>query len=152
MVKNYTSLVDVSKSVQHIESRLVKQGAKNIFKHYNDKKKLEGIAFIIAVDGKDVPYRMPAKVDQVERILRTAITRPRPETMKRVADQAERTAWKLVSDWVEINLSLIELGQAEFMEVFLPYVYDHGKNQTFFESMKQDGFKLLENQSQGVAQ
>lgn len=143
MVKNYTSTVPASRSVQHIEDRLVKHGAKNILKLYNDQKKLEGVAFIIAIDGKDVPFRLPAKISQVEKILRGSISRPRSETMSRIADQAERTAWKLLSDWVDINISLIELGQVEIMEVFMPYIYDHGKSQTFFERMKQDGFKML---------
>ena len=144
MVKNYTSTVPAYRSVQHIEDRLVKHGAKNILKLYNEQKHLQGVAFIIAVDGRDVPFRLPARIDRVEKQLRGSIKRPRSGTINRLSEQAERTAWKLLSDWVDVQISLIELDQVELMEVFLPYMYDHSKDQTFFEQMKATGFKLLE--------
>jgi hypothetical protein len=37
----------------------------------------------------------------------------------------------------------VELGQGEFLEVFLPYVYDPAKEQTFFERIKENGYKML---------
>jgi len=125
---------------------LVKHGAKNILKLY-DQQKLTGIAFIISIDGRDIPFRLPARVDRVEQRLRKSIKRPRSGTMNKISDQATRTAWRLLSDWVEVQISLIELDQAELIEVFLPYMYDPSKEQTFFEKIKKDGFKLLENRS-----
>jgi hypothetical protein len=146
MVKNYTSQVPAKRSVQHIEDMLVKQGAKNILKLFDkDTKKLTGLAFIIEVNNKDMPFRLPARIDRVEKQLRGSIRRPRSGTLDRVADQAERTAWRLLSDWVAVQMSLIELDQVEFMEVFMPYIYDHSKEQTFFERMKNTGFSLLED-------
>ena len=63
--------------------------------------------------------------------------------MSRLMEQAERTAWKFLADWVDIQLGLVELGQGEFLEVFLPYVYDPAKQQTFFERIKESGYKML---------
>jgi len=146
MIKNYTSQVPATRSVQRIEDLLVKHGAKNILKLY-DQQKLTGIAFIISIDGRDIPFRLPARVDRVEQRLRKSIKRPRSGTMNKISDQATRTAWRLLSDWVEVQISLIELDQAELIEVFLPYMYDPSKEQTFFEKIKKDGFKLLENRS-----
>lgn len=144
MVKNYTSQVPVNRSVQHIEDRLVKHGAKNILKLY-DNKKLTGVAFIVSVNQKDIPFRLPARIDRVEKQLRSTIKRPRTGTMDRIVQQAERTAWRLLADWVDVQISLIELDQVELIEVFMPYIYDHTSDQTFFEKMKASGFKLLEN-------
>lgn len=144
-IKNYTSEVPASRSVNHIEERLVKHGAKNILKIYNDDKKLSGVAFIISLNGKDTPFRLPARIERVEKHLRDAITRPRKGTLDKLKSQAERTAWKLLSDWVDIQMSLIELDQVEFLEVFLPYIYDHGKERTFFERIKDEGFKMLDH-------
>jgi hypothetical protein len=45
-------------------------------------------------------------------------------------------------------MSLIELDQAELVEVFMPYIYDYSKNQTFFEKMKTTGFIMLEDRSE----
>ena len=144
MVKNYTSQVPASRSVNQIEARLVKHGAKNILKLYENKK-LTGVAFIVSVNGTDMPFRLPARVDRVEKSLRTAVSRPRKGTLNRIADQAERTAWRLLADWIDVQMSLIELDQVEFTEVFLPYIYDISKNLTFFEKMKATGFAMLED-------
>jgi hypothetical protein len=142
MVKNYTSTVVASRSVQHIEERLVEHGAMNILKLYEDKC-LVGIAFILDNNGEQLPFRLPARISNVEKQLRSEVKRPRKSTFKNIKEQAERTAWKLLADWVDIQISLVELQQVKFMEVFLPYVYDPVKKQTFFEKLEETGFKQL---------
>ena len=142
MIKNYTSQVPANRSVQHIEDCLIKSGAKGILK-LCEERKLVGVAFVVSVDGRDMPFRLPARIDRVEKRLRGQIKRARSGTMAKISEQAERTAWKLLSDWVDIQMSLIELDQVEFMEVFMPYLWDQSKDQTFFEKMKSNGFKML---------
>jgi hypothetical protein len=90
-----------------------------------------------------MPFRLPARVSNVEKQLRGSIRRPRAGTLDNIQAQAERTAWKLLSDWVDIQMSLIELQQVKFIEVFLPYVYDPIKKQTYFEKLEQGNFKQL---------
>ena len=148
MVKNYTSQVPASRSVNRIEERLVKYGAKNILKLY-ESGKLIGVAFIVVVDGLDMSFRLPARVDRVEKQLRGLVHRPRSGTLDRIADQAERTALRLLSDWVDVQMSLIELDQVELIEVFMPYIYDYTKNKTLFEKMKDTGFAMLEDHTEG---
>ena len=142
MIKNYTSTVPASRSVNRIEDRLVKGGAQDILKIYEDKK-LKGIAFTIDVEGKKMPFKLPARVEKVEKKLKSAVKRPQQGTYKNIEAQAERTAWKILSDWVDIQMSLIELDQAEFLEIFLPYSFNYSTNQTLFEKFKKDGFKQL---------
>ncbi len=143
MVKNYTSQVSAINSVNHIEKRLVSCGATDILKLYEDKK-LSGIAFIIVINEKRVPFRLPARIDKIEKKLTGNVKRPRKGTVGRIHEQAERTAWKLLSDWVDIQISLIELDQAELMEVFLPYAYDHSKQETLYDKYKANDFKMLD--------
>jgi hypothetical protein len=66
--------------------------------------------------------------------------RARPETRKKLPEQAERTAWKIVADWVDAQMAMIELAQIEFMEVFLPYLYDASSEQTYFEKLRDKSF------------
>jgi hypothetical protein len=144
MIKNYTSTVPADHSVVHIERRLVAQKAKNIMKQYGPTGKLDAIAFIVELNGHDMPFKLPAKVEQVYKKLTGAVRRARKGTMARIEDQAERTAWKLMADWVDVQMSLIELDQVEFLEVFLPYVYNPSTQQTFYEKIKGGGYKLLQ--------
>lgn len=141
-LKNYTSTVPVERSVAQIERRLVAHGAHDILKLYEDKK-LTGIAFITTIEGQKIPFRIPARVENVRKSMVSSLKRPRKGSVDRASDQAERTAWKLLADWVDIQVSLLELNQAKFMEVFLPYMYDHNKKRTLFERMESDGIKNL---------
>ncbi|MBF0554298.1 MAG: hypothetical protein HQK96_07005 [Nitrospirae bacterium] len=141
MIKNYTSEVPAAKSIAHIEHRLVEHGANNILKIYEEKR-LAGISFTVTVSGSDIPFRLPARIDRVGKRLLSTVKKMHKGTEQRILEQAERTGWKLLSDWVDIQMSLIELDQVELMEVFMPYIYNHKKEQSLFEQMKSIGFML----------
>jgi len=141
-LKNYTSAVSADRSISKIEKLLVSIGATNINKQYAEEQ-LSAISFLVNVNGTTLAFKLPAKIGMVEKVLKEEIKRPRAETYKRIADQSERTAWKIVCDWVEIQVSMIKLQQAEFVEIFLPYAYDIQNDQTFYEKLKDSGFKQL---------
>ena len=46
--------------------------------------------------------------------------------------QAERTAWRNVRDWIIAQMAIIEAGQVEMEEVFLPYLTDR-QGRTLYE-------------------
>ena len=143
MIKNYTSGVPVDRTVSKIEAALVSGGATNIMKDYSPSGELVAICFAVVnpENGKRIAVRLPADVKAVYEIFKDGVKRPRSGTMEKLEDQARRTAWKLIQDWVEIQISMIRLRQAEFLQVFLPYVWD-GKT-TFYNRLKGQGFKLL---------
>lgn len=141
-IKNYTSTVAASKSVARIEEILVSIGADHINKNYKDGQ-LVSISFMVLVNGSSVPFKLPAKVDNVYQALKKSYKRLSTPALKNLTEQSARTAWKICCDWVEIQATLIRLEQAEFIEVFLPYVYQIEKDQTFFESLKQTNYKAL---------
>src|SRR3989304_3246451 len=142
-IKNYTSTVPANRSVEKIERTLVDLGATNIVKSYNDKKILDSILFVVVVEGNSIPFKLPAKTDLIFNAFWREVQRPHDGTRQKIAEQAERTAWKLLLDWVLVQATMIKLQQAEITEVFLPYVLDMKTNQTFFEKIKGGGFKLL---------
>lgn len=141
-IKNYTSEVPAAKSISRIEELLVSLGAKNINKSYKDGQ-LHAVSFLVEINGNTVPFKLPAKVDQVNVALRKMYKRLTAPTIRNINEQSERTAWKICSDWVEIQATIIKLQQAEFIEVFLPYVYRIETDQTFFESIKATNYKAL---------
>lgn len=141
-LKNYTSEVPASRSISRIEKMLVEIGAKNINKQYEDST-LRCITFLVDRRGNTYAFRLPAKVDVVERVLKTAIKRPRENTFARIAQQAERTAWKIVSDWVEVQVAMIQLEQTELEQVFLPYHYYPEDNSTLWDRVSSGDLKLL---------
>ncbi len=147
-MKNYTSGVPVETTIAKIEKILAKAGATGVSKQYTDGE-VTSLQFTIYEPStkKQIAICLPANVEAVKRSLFLGVRRPRSRTSRslstedRIEQQAGRTAWKIVQDWVEVQLSLIEMGQAEIMQVFLPYVWDG--RQTLFGAIKQSGFKAL---------
>jgi hypothetical protein len=144
MLKNYTSGINAERSINFIENKLVHHGAKQILKIYDDKNNVSGLCFNIMIDGQLLPFKLPARIDQCERILMGNLSsKARPETRKQIPQQAARTAWKILADWVEAQMAMIELAQVEVTEVFMPYLYDANKQRTCFEMFKERGFKAM---------
>jgi hypothetical protein len=148
-LKNYTSTVPASRSVLHIKEQLVKAGAVKMIEDYDRATgSLTGLYFVLQLkDNRQVPFKIPAQVDAVRAHLTECEKQGRRRVSitaaERIKAQAERTAWKILSDWIDIQLTLIELQQVDPLEVFLAYVYDQHKNQTFFEKLESNGFKEL---------
>lgn len=141
-LKNYTSEVPAITSMGRIEKCLVEAGATDISKKYEDGV-CRAIRFRMPVNNIPLFFELPAKVDACFKVLWAEISRPRPDTRKKTEQQAERTAWKIVSDWVEVQMSMIRLEQAEALQVFLPYVWDPASEQTFYDKLKKANYKAL---------
>jgi hypothetical protein len=141
-LKNYTSEVPAITSMGRIERTLVEAGATDISKKYENGVCI-AIRFRMLVNQIPLFFELPAKVDACFKVFWAEVKRPVDGTKERTRQQAERTAWKIVSDWVEVQLSMIKLEQAELLQVFLPYVFDPVKEKTFYNQMKESGFKAL---------
>lgn len=141
-LKNYTSEVPAVTSMGKIETALVQAGATDISKKYQDGVCI-AIRFRMIVNNILMFFELPAKVENCYRVLYADVKRPRPDTKQKVRQQAERTAWKIVCDWVLVQLSMIMLEQAEPMQIFLPYAWNPQTEQTYFDKLKESGFKAL---------
>lgn len=148
-IKNYTSSVPAMQSMSRIEEMLVQAGARDIRKSYDGFGSCAAFIFVLAVPGMALPlyFKLPAKVDSCFEALwkhyLTTVKKPSESMKTQLKAQALRTAWKIMHDWVELQLSLIELEQLETMEAFLPYLYSEASGETFYEHAKGTGFKQL---------
>lgn len=149
-LKNRTSSVPVERTIARIEQALARAGAASIVKEYGPAADVSALKFDIAVaESQVVTIHLPVNTRAVaEKMHRDFCARPR--RVRRVMPkaehfmpQAERTAWKLMQDWVEVQLSLIAMKQAEFLAVFLPYVYNPSTRTTFYAQLKASGLRGL---------
>ena len=140
-LKNYTSTVPVERTIARIEQLLAEAGATDITKQYQGGK-LASLSFRVDLPtGRDIEVRLPANHQAVLAAMVKAVRRPRRGTLDRLRDQAIRTSWKLMQDWVQVQMSLIHMQQADLLQVFLPYVWD-GK-QTFYAALQGRNFLAL---------
>lgn len=137
-LKNYTSSVPVCRTVSYIEQRIAGFGATHVAKEYGANSTIKAIQFMIARDGKSHIIKLPANPDSVFAVMRKQFP---SRNIEQLRQQAERTAWKLMQDWIDVQLSLIQTNQAETLQVFLPYVWDG--QQTYYDYIKGGNFKQL---------
>lgn len=143
-IKNYTSTVESSRSMARIEDLLVEIGATNINKQYAEKV-CTGITFLLFDQQlqQTLPFHLKAQVNECFTILWKDVKRPRRDTRTLLQKQANKTAWKILSDWTEIQCSMILLGQAKPLQMFLPFMYDMKTSETLFDKVTTGKLNLL---------
>ena len=158
-LKNYTSEVPTSQTVYRIEQVLIKCGAAGISKEYaSTAGEISAVSFQIETPNGKVSIRLPVDVESAWQALwldyvdgdklnekGDAIQYYSSRKKKRKIDfkeQAQRTAWKIVQDWVEVQMSMIQLKQADTLQVFLPYVIT-STGETMYKRITNAGGNML---------
>lgn len=138
-ILNYTTKIAPMKTANEIQGLLAAKGAKSINIDYQNGGPI-ALYFKIEVNCQEVIFRLPCNSDGVEKAMNKDRSIP-PRYKNR--EQAKCVAWRIVKDWVEAQLAIIESGQAELAEVFLPYAVIVSTGQTLFERMKAEPTRLL---------
>ena len=138
-ILNYTTTIDAFKTVSEIEYILVKHGAKSIMKDYENGS-ITGISFLIDTGTNQIPVRLPAKVDACLEVLKKEKRENPRKQIKATKEQAERVAWRILKNWVEAQMALLDMKMVCFEEIFLPYIEIHGN--TVFEIIQKKQFFL----------
>ena len=141
-LKNYTSNVPVSQTIFNIEKVLIKCGVNGITKEYGATPgEIMSVIFHIQPDPASPKFtiRLPVNKERAQDALwldyvgddkldaNGRFSEWKCKKKKKRSDfaqQAERTAWKIIQDWVEVQMSMIQTRQADFVEVFMPYLFD----------------------------
>lgn len=160
-LKNYTSNVPVSQTIYRIEQVLIKCGVSGISKEY--AADCSGTIVAITFQIKETPdkpsltVRLPADKeraldalwadyvgnDQLSPSGNELCWRSKKKKKKKdFADQAERTAWKIIQDWVEVQMSMIQMQQADTLQVFMPYLWT-GEATLYQLTQRNGGFRAL---------
>lgn len=143
-IKNYTSSVSAEKSILDIERILITMGARNIAKEYDGFGHVSAIMFAIPRGESTTPIKLPARVDAIKKLFLNEYKRtPTRGQIEAAEEQATRSAWKNLKEWVELQATMIKLEQVEFMEVFMPYIYSMERGKTVFELAKENSFQKL---------
>ena len=128
---DYTTKVNAQKTVTEVMGLLVAKGADEISIVYDDDRQPAGLKWTVQSPrlGR-VAFALPCNTDAVfvklteQRVMVTA-----PESRRQ---QAIRTSWRILKDWVEAQMALLETGMVTMDEIFLPYMLSGG--QTFYQA------------------
>jgi hypothetical protein len=119
---NYTTVIDPMKSVGECTALLVKHGASAIGTTW-DKGKATGLTFQIRTVHGMRQYSLPVNTKGTLGALESAVRRGAIPPRYASPEQAERTGWRVLKDWLEAQLALIDAGVADMQEVMLPWMH-----------------------------
>jgi hypothetical protein len=125
-------------------------GAQAVLTEYDpDGAYVSSLSFKIAVNGQPMSFRLPCDWRPVLAILTKGKRQPPKYDERRYAawetqhrEQAVRTAWRIVKDWVEAQMALVETQMISTQDVFLPYAVI-GDGRTLAERVRESPQFLL---------
>jgi len=134
-ILNYSTTIDALRTVGEIEYILIKHGAKSILKDIEPDGSIGSLSFIVETPYGTMPIRLPVNIDPVLAVL-IKEKQKKKSTIKATKEQAERVAWRILKDWVEAQMALIEIEMVKMEQVFLPYAVMGESGQTVFEKFE----------------
>ena len=138
-IMNYTTTVKPEKTATIIQQMLREAGARSVLLEYMSDGRLDFIAFRLDTAMGAMFFKLPAHIDGTLNAMRSDLKIPR-----RLAkpDQAERVAWRIVKDWTECQLALVESGQATLEQAFLQYA-QAPDGRTLYEHVAERGLMSI---------
>lgn len=137
-ILNYTTTIDAFKTVSEIEYILMKHKAKSIIKQYEGET-ITGLSFLIDTGFQQIPVRLPVKVEECLKVLQREKKASPRSSVKATREQAERVAWRILKDWIEAQMALLDIEMVRFEEIFLPYI-ETNTGKTVFERLEKQQF------------
>lgn len=141
-ILNYSTIVEVEKSISEIQKCLREHGANAVLTEYDDQGYVTALSFKITLEGNPLGFRLPTDWRPVLEIMKqqkkALIERGKDEDKLKAIqvknqEQAMKVAWRITKDWVEAQMAIVETKMVTLSQVFFPYavtkngdtVYEH---------------------------
>lgn len=128
-LRNYTTTISTARTISEIERLLALYGASAIQKRY---KNAEVFSFVFTITGPygTQTFQLPLDVPAFQqRLIDLKNNGELPGISKKDVsnpDKARRIGWRVIKDWVDAQLTLIDAGQLTMQDVFFQYMIDEG--------------------------
>ena len=127
---NYTTQIEASKTVGQIHGILVAHGARSILTNYDSRGQIESLSFEVETPCGIAQIKLPIDPGAVLRVMQKSDSHIPYRLQTRA--QAVRIAWRIVKDWVEAQMAILETEMVKMEQIFLPYIQTQN-GQTLFE-------------------
>jgi hypothetical protein len=137
-IKNYTTEVPASRSINAIQDALVKHGATGIqYQYEQGTGRIEAVKFQLPINDTLINFSLPVSWRRFQRVLeKQRVSKWKNE------DYVYRVAWRNIHDWVMAQLAFYETEIVDMGQVFLPFVTDKN-GQTLYEHVQANPRFLL---------
>jgi hypothetical protein len=140
-ILNYTTSISAEKSIGEITKCLVKHGANKVVTDFENGLPI-AVTFCLTLNDKLTAFKLPANYNGVLKAMKNDKKVPKNRCTE---EQAMKTSWRIIKDWVEAQMAIVEAQLADMAEVFLPYAITKNGNTLYVEMQSGEGKQLLLN-------
>lgn len=138
---NYSTSIDVNKTLSEIQKILVSHGATQILYDFDNGRTI-GLRFKINTPEGVVGVKLPANIDPVYEVLKVQKSKRRI-TVKVDYEQAERVAWRIIKDWIAGQMAFLETKMVKTDQLLLAFLLTNDGQTTMFEFYEMNRQRLL---------
>src|SRR5688572_12357780 len=130
-ILNYTTEIDAWKTVNEIQIMLSKHGATH-FSIRNEGSRPTALSFTIDFKGDPLNFLLPCNFQNVWRCIKDDKKAQKVLTHRGRfnEEQAFKVSWRIVKDWVEAQLALVQVEMVKMEEVFIQYLIINERGET----------------------
>ena len=139
-ILNYTTSISCEKTIGEIMKCLVKHGATKIVTDYTSTQP-SAVTFCLNLNNSLIAFSLPANYEGVLKAMKKDYKVPRRLLTE---EQAIKVSWRIVKDWVEAQMAIVEAQLADITEVFLPYAITKSGT-TLYKEIQNNGMKMLQS-------
>ena len=149
-VLNYTTTISAEKTIGEMQRLLAQHGAARVALDYENGHAV-GLTFELATPHGQRTFSLPVDVDAMSRLLversNAGKLRSGSKAQHHSREQAERTAWRVMKDWLSAQLTLVSTRMASLDQVMLPYLHVDGERTLYAAYRQQEQLLELEQRS-----
>lgn len=125
-IKAATTTVTVTKSQSDLIALLRRYGCRDFGFDEDPNGQEASVRFRVTTGGRDLPVLMRVNIDAVYRALYPVGPKgygaQRNKALEQRQQQAQRTAWRLLIDWIDAACSTTAIGLQSVEEVFMAHI------------------------------
>ncbi len=141
---NYTTKVPVDRSVAQIQAMLRQHKCTATTMRYDTDGRYKSLQFTMVTEFGERTFLLPVNVAGVYRVMQREKNAGRLGGLPNnriTIDHAARIAWRILKDWVEAQLAIVQSSMVTLDQVMLPYMTLDGET-TMYESYASTQKKL----------
>ena len=119
---NYTTTIEPEQTIGEIQRMLSRYNVAAMMTEY-DGPQVSAVSFRLDIAGKPLSFKLPCNWRAVAVIFKDPKHRAKLRLSRgtTLEEQAARTAWRIIKDWIEAQLALVEINMVTIPQVFLPW-------------------------------
>lgn len=142
-ILNYTTSIKCEKSISEIQKCLVAHGAYKIVTDYKNGTP-SAVTFCVVFNNNTIGFSLPANYEGVLKAMKNDRKIPRSKCN---IEQSQKVAWRIIKNWVEAQMAIVEAQLADLTEVFLPYAITKNGT-TLYKEVQSNGMLMLQSENQ----